>query len=144
MNPARIQNQMKPGFPATATFHALPQMAPQTVPQLLSFAPTGGSGLSAVFTFTVSSPSGYTHVSEVQALFNSTLLGANGCYIRYDRPLAGLVLAAHRLAISPDGAGGQFAALAHTFNRRQRIAAHSEAIAGRIRVLDSGQILLVE
>ncbi|MBI1898179.1 MAG: hypothetical protein HYS04_16840, partial [Acidobacteria bacterium] len=37
------------------------------------------------FTFVVSSPSGFSNLSEVFALFNTSVSGVNACYIRYNR-----------------------------------------------------------
>jgi hypothetical protein len=79
--------QLLPGFHATAgtagtTFHAWVE----TVPADVSFSPLSGSGPSQPFTWTVSSPSGYSNLSDVYALFNTTSgSAANACYIRYNR-----------------------------------------------------------
>src|SRR5208283_1302497 len=40
--------------------------------------------LSQPFTWTVSSPSGYSNVSDLYALFNTSVSGANACYIHYN------------------------------------------------------------
>lgn len=73
-----------PGFHATAgsaptTFHAWVE----TAPSVISVSPSSGSGASQLFTFATSSPSGYSNLSEVQFLLNTTISGADGCYIRY-------------------------------------------------------------
>jgi hypothetical protein len=81
--------ELGPGFRATAgtagtTFHAWVETAPADV----SFSPLSGSGLNPIqpFTWTVSSPSGYSNLSDVYALFNTTSgSSANACYIRYNR-----------------------------------------------------------
>jgi len=78
--------QLLPGFHAKAgtagtTFQAWVETAPADV----SVSPASGSGLTQAFTFTVSSPSGYANVSDVFALFNTSVSGANACYIRYNR-----------------------------------------------------------
>jgi hypothetical protein len=78
--------QLLPGFHATAgtaatTFHAWVETAPTAV----SVSPANGSGLSQPFTWTVSSPSGYGNLSDVYALFNTSVSGANACYIHYNR-----------------------------------------------------------
>jgi hypothetical protein len=79
--------QLLPGFHATAgsagtTFHAWVETAPAAV----SFSPASGSGLTQQFTWTVSSPSGYSNLADVFALFNTTSAStANACYIRYNR-----------------------------------------------------------
>ncbi len=77
---------LTPGFHATAgtagtTFHAWVE----TAPSVISVFPSSGSGLSQPFTWTVSSPSGYSNLSDVFALFNTSVSGVNACYIRYNR-----------------------------------------------------------
>ncbi len=77
---------LQPGFHATAgtagtTFHAWVETAPTAD----SVSPSSGSGLSQPFTWKASSPSGYTNLSEVYALFNTSTSGVNACYIRYNR-----------------------------------------------------------
>ncbi len=83
-----------PGFRATAgtaptTFHAWVE----TAPSVISASPTSGSGLSQQFTWTVSSPSGYGNLAQVFALFNTSVSGANACYIYYNRAANSLFLA---------------------------------------------------
>lgn len=78
--------QLLPGFHATAgtagtTFHAWVETAPAAV----SVSPVGGSGLNQPFTWTVSSPSGYSNLSDMFALFNTSVSGVNACYIHYNR-----------------------------------------------------------
>ncbi|HEX5431886.1 MAG TPA: IPT/TIG domain-containing protein [Bryobacteraceae bacterium] len=78
--------QLLPGFDATAgtaatTFHAWVEAMPSAV----SVSPSGGTGLSQAFTWTVSSPSGYGNLSDVFTLFNTSISGANACYIHYNR-----------------------------------------------------------
>ncbi|MGD0777471.1 MAG: hypothetical protein ABSC05_32155 [Candidatus Solibacter sp.] len=80
--------QLLPNFHASAigatvptTFHAWVETAPADV----SVSPSSGSGLSQQFTWTVSSPSGYTNLSDVFAVFNTSVSGVNACYIRYNR-----------------------------------------------------------
>src|SRR5208283_681955 len=80
--------QLLPGFHASAigatvptTFHAWVETAPAAV----SGSPSSGTGLSQPFTWTVSSPSGYSNVSDLYALFNTSVSGANACYIHYIR-----------------------------------------------------------
>ncbi|HWQ55153.1 MAG TPA: chitobiase/beta-hexosaminidase C-terminal domain-containing protein [Bryobacteraceae bacterium] len=76
-----------PGFRAEAadpgaaptTFHAWVE----TAPSIISVSPSGSSGMNPVFTVTASSPSGYANLTEVQFLLNTTVSGADGCYIRY-------------------------------------------------------------
>src|SRR5262249_10358855 len=78
-----------PGFRANAvgatvptTFHAWVETAPSAV----SVSPTSGSALSQQFTWTASSPSGYTNISELQALISQAWYATqNSCYIRYNR-----------------------------------------------------------
>jgi hypothetical protein len=65
---------------APTTFHAWVETAPADV----SATPSSGSGLTQLFTWKVSSPSGY-NLSDVFALFNTAVSGANTCYIRYNR-----------------------------------------------------------
>ena len=77
---------LQPGFRATAgtagtTFHAWVETAPTAD----SVSPSSGSGLSQPFTWKASSPSGYTNLSEMYALFNTSVSGLNACYIRYNR-----------------------------------------------------------
>ncbi len=52
---------------------------------VISVSPSSGSGLTWPFTWTVSSPSGYSNLSDVYALFNTSVSGVNACYIRYNR-----------------------------------------------------------
>jgi hypothetical protein len=78
--------ELGPGFRATAgtaptTFHAWVETAPSAV----SVSPSSGAGLSQPFTWTVSSPSGYGNLAHVYALFNTSVSGANACYIYYSR-----------------------------------------------------------
>jgi len=42
-----------------------------------------GSGGSGTFTFTASSGYGFQDIAQVQILFNSSVAGANGCYLQY-------------------------------------------------------------
>ncbi|MEK7995031.1 MAG: malectin domain-containing carbohydrate-binding protein, partial [Planctomycetota bacterium] len=77
---------LQPGFQATAgtagtTFHAWVE----TVPTADSVSPSSGSGLSQAFTWKASSPSGYTNLLEMQALFNTSVSGLKACYILYNR-----------------------------------------------------------
>ena len=77
---------LTPGFRATAgtagtTFHAWVE----TAPSVISVVPSSGGGQSQQFTWTVSSPSGYSNLAEVYALFNTSISGANACYVRYNR-----------------------------------------------------------
>jgi uncharacterized repeat protein (TIGR01451 family) len=77
---------LTPGFRATAgtaatTFHAWVE----TVPSAVSASPSGGTGLTQAFTWTVSNPEGYGEIDEVQAIFGATLGGWGRCYIRYSR-----------------------------------------------------------
>jgi hypothetical protein len=77
---------LQPGFHATAgtagtTFHAWVETAPTAD----SVSPSSGSGPSQQFTWKASSPSGYTNLSEMYALFNTSVSGQNACYIRYNR-----------------------------------------------------------
>ena len=77
---------LQPGFRATAgtagtTFHAWVETAPTAD----SVSPSSGSGLSQQFTWKASSPSGYNNLSEMYALFNTSVSGLNACYIRYNR-----------------------------------------------------------
>lgn len=78
--------QLLPGFHATAgtaaiTFHALVEAKPSAV----SVSPSGGTGLSQAFTWTVSSLSGYSNLSDIYTLFNTSISGVNACYIHYNR-----------------------------------------------------------
>jgi hypothetical protein len=78
---------LTPGFRATAptggapstTFHAWVE----TAPSVTSVSPASGSVMTQTFTFTASSPSGFADITELQLLFNTTVSGADGCYIRY-------------------------------------------------------------
>ncbi|HTS65994.1 MAG TPA: putative Ig domain-containing protein [Candidatus Acidoferrales bacterium] len=83
--------QLLPGFHATAgsaaTFHAWVDTAPSAV----TFSPSGQTGLSLPFTWTVSSPSGHSSLAHVFALFNNISASTvNACYIHYD-PVSNLV-----------------------------------------------------
>jgi AraC-like DNA-binding protein len=78
--------QLLPGFHATAgtaatTFHAWVEAAPADV----SVWPSNGTGMNQSFTWAASSPSGYTNLSDIFALFNTSVSGANACYIHYNR-----------------------------------------------------------
>jgi hypothetical protein len=78
--------ELRPGFHATAgtaptTFHAWID----TIPSALSVSPSSGTGLSQPFTWTVSSPAGYSNISTLYALFNTSISGVNACYIQYNR-----------------------------------------------------------
>ena len=84
---------LAPGFHATAgtagtTFHAWVE----TVPSVVSVSPASGSGLSQQFTWTASSPSGNANLAQLFALFNTSISGANGCYIYYSRGANALYL----------------------------------------------------
>jgi hypothetical protein len=77
---------LQPGFHATAgtagtTFHAWVETAPTAD----SVWPLSGNTLSQQFTWKASSPSGYTNLLEMYALFNTSVSGQNACYIRYNR-----------------------------------------------------------
>ncbi|MGA7412746.1 MAG: hypothetical protein WBW33_19870, partial [Bryobacteraceae bacterium] len=48
-----------------------------------SVTPFSGAGTSQTFAFKYSSANGYSYLSLVYALFNSSLSGANGCFIQY-------------------------------------------------------------
>jgi len=79
--------QLLPGFHASAigatvptTFHAWVETAPSAV----SVSPSSGTGLTQPFTWTVSSLSGYSNFADVYALFNTSISGANACYIHYN------------------------------------------------------------
>jgi List-Bact-rpt repeat protein len=77
---------LQPGFNATAgatgtTFLALIEAAPGAI----SVSPASGSGFTQAFTWTVSSASGYSNLSDVYALFNTSVSLANACYIHYNR-----------------------------------------------------------
>ena len=103
--------ELGPGFRATAgtaptTFHAWVE----TAPSVISVSPASGSGLSRPFIWTVSSPSGYSNVADLYALFNTSLTGANACYIRYNRASNLLSVADNSGAnwspgIAPDSSG---------------------------------------
>ncbi|MDE3166012.1 MAG: malectin, partial [Acidobacteriota bacterium] len=85
---------LTPGFHATAgtagtTFHAWVEAAPSVI----SVFPSSGSGTSQQFTWAASSPSGYANIAEVYAIFNTSVSGANGCYLRYSRAANTLFLA---------------------------------------------------
>jgi len=72
--------QLLPGFHAKAgtagtTFHAWVETAPSAV----SVSPSSGGGVSGMFTWTASSPSGYTNLSDILILFNTAVYGANAC-----------------------------------------------------------------
>ena len=64
---------------ATTTLQAWVEAAPS----LGSLAPASGSGSTQPFTFTASSPAGYSNLSSVEFLLNTTRTGLDGCYIRY-------------------------------------------------------------
>jgi hypothetical protein len=81
---------LAPGFRANAvgatvptTFHAWVDIAPTPV-SLVPSSPPQNPPLTQTFTWTVSSPAGRSNLSHIFALFNSTSLTANACYIHYD------------------------------------------------------------
>jgi hypothetical protein len=85
---------LTPGFRATAgtagtTFHAWVDMTPSAI----SASPASGSGTTQQFTWTASSPGGYSRLTEIYALFAGSLSGQNACYLRYHRPSNLLYLA---------------------------------------------------
>ncbi len=59
----------------------------------MSVSPSSGSVLGQPFTWTVSSPSGYSNLSDIYALFNTAVSGVNACYIHYNRTSKLLYLA---------------------------------------------------
>ena len=78
--------QLQPGFQAMAgtagtTFQAWVEYAPTAI----SFLPGNGTGMSQQFTWSVFSPSGYSNLSDLYTLFNTSLSGQYACYIRYNR-----------------------------------------------------------
>lgn len=78
--------QLLPGFHATAgtaatTLHAWVE----TLPSASTIPANTGSGSTQQFTWTVSSPAGYSNLADVFVIFNSSPSGANGCYIHYNR-----------------------------------------------------------
>ncbi len=56
-------------------------------PSLITVTPNAGTGVTQAFNFVYRDPDGYTDLSGVYALFNSSLNGAQGCYFFYNRPV---------------------------------------------------------
>ena len=81
---------------------------PQALPLAVSVTPSSGSGTSQVFTFAFSDGSGYTAISSVSILVNSSLAQAGGCYVLYNRSANMLYLSndAATAWLSPIAPGG--------------------------------------
>ena len=62
-----------------------------TVPSVVSSTPSSGGGSPQTFTFVYSDTGGWANVNNAQVLFNSSITGANGCYIGYN-PAGWIVL----------------------------------------------------
>jgi hypothetical protein len=80
---------LQTGFHATAgtaatTFHAWVDTAPSALSVSPPSSPPGGGPLTQAFTWTVSSPSGYGYLSNLQALFNTSIFTQNACLIAYN------------------------------------------------------------
>lgn len=71
------------GATVPTTFHAWVDIAPTPI-SVVPSSPPQNPPLTQSFTWTVSSPAGRSNLSHVFALFNSTSLTANACYIHYD------------------------------------------------------------
>ncbi len=71
------------GATVPTTFHAWVDIAPTPV-SVSPSSPPQNPPLTQSFTWTVSSPAGRSNLSHIFALFNSTSLTANACYIHYD------------------------------------------------------------
>jgi hypothetical protein len=59
---------------------------PGAAPEAVSVTPSSGAGSSQTFRFTFRDIDGYTQLQWVYTLFQTTINGANACYIRYTRP----------------------------------------------------------
>jgi hypothetical protein len=68
------------GATVPTTFHAWVD----TVPSAVSVWPSIGSGMTQPFTWTASSPSGWAHLNDLQAIIGRQLSGNGSCYIGYD------------------------------------------------------------
>ncbi len=66
-----------------------------TAPRAESVTPYSGSGASQTFTFRVSDTAGYANLGTMLLVFNSTLSGANACYIFYS-------VAGNKMALAAD------------------------------------------
>src|SRR5438309_449270 len=55
------------------------------LPTNVSVSPAAGTGASQTFTFVYSDPYGYADINWVGMLFQSTLYGANACFLEYTR-----------------------------------------------------------
>ena len=77
--------QLLPGFHALGTSGARFIAQIDGPPSNVSVSPSSGTGTSQQFTWTVSSPAGYSNLSFVQMLFNSSnSWGSGGCSIEYN------------------------------------------------------------
>src|SRR5271157_1629577 len=77
--------ELQPGFHATAgtagtTFHAWVDVAPNG----LSVSPANGTLVTQQFTWAASSPAGSGYLSDLYALFNSSISAVGACYIHYN------------------------------------------------------------
>jgi uncharacterized repeat protein (TIGR01451 family) len=59
--------------------------ASSTQPATATVAPSSGSGLSQVFTYTVSDLNGFGYIPYFLVLFNTSVTGVNGCYLEYSQ-----------------------------------------------------------
>ncbi len=79
-----------PGFSASAgganTFQAWVDVGPTAV----SVTPSGSTGVSGTFSWTVSSPSGAGDLASTFLAFNTSAVGTNGCYLQYS-PASGVL-----------------------------------------------------
>jgi len=121
--------ELQPGFHATAgtaatTFHAWVDVAPNG----LSVSPSSGTGLTQQFTWTASSPSGSTYLTDVYALFAPSISGQNACYIRYNQPSNLLYLADNTGTVWQGGLVPQTAGTAS--NAQCSIDANNSSISG--------------
>jgi hypothetical protein len=70
-------------------------------PSPVSVSPASGSGSPQTFQFVFSDPNGYADIQWTQMLMNSTLNGANACYMYYWRP-------SNVIYLSTDAGGGNW------------------------------------
>ncbi|MDQ2946770.1 MAG: hypothetical protein M3Y27_12625 [Acidobacteriota bacterium] len=75
--------------------------ATSVVPSADSVTPSSGNGATQTFAFAYTDTNGYADIAWTYALFNTSLSGANACYVQYNRPNNTLYLV--------DDSGGSYA-----------------------------------
>ena len=70
-----------------------PPLVVNQPPQVVSVAPSSGSGSSQTFSFVYLDPNGPADLAEAQALINTAVSGVGACYIFYNPALGSVTLA---------------------------------------------------